>query len=282
MVDSQAGAVWGCSEVVGATGDISTRQPRFVDAGCERAGPTLVWGVFFSRAIRTPSSQGGGDGESISPHNVFVAPDTWWGDIDFDAATKEAERIFKNIWPQASFLPALPDPDRQYQQEEEQLLLETEGTGDISATDFAPGRDVSVTFSDGMLGLQLEMDKQAGLIIVGGMADNGQAISSGRLSIGDILTTVAGQPVAAGISVEQVVKFLLQRLFMQRRHAGFLVLNCVGCVTAGAADQRQCAALDTHLFYSYHRRHGVRARARARARAVKRQKTYPFSHFLPY
>ena len=204
-------ATAGCSEVVGATGDISTRQPRFSDAGCERAGPTLVWGVFFSRAIRTPSSQGGGDGESISPHNVFVAPDTWWGDIDFDAATKEAERIFKNIWPQASFLPALPDPDRQYQQEEEQLLLETEGTGDISATDFAPGRDVSVTFSDGMLGLQLEMDKQAGLIIVGGMADNGQAISSGRLSIGDILTTVAGQPVAAGISVEQVVKFLLQR-----------------------------------------------------------------------
>ena len=68
-----------------------------------------------------------------------------------------------------------------------------------------------MTFSDGMLGLQLEMDKQAGLIIVGGMADNGQAINSGRLSIGDILTTVAGQPVAAGISVEQVVKFLLQR-----------------------------------------------------------------------
>ena len=49
--------------------------------------------------------------------------------------------------------------------------------------------------------------KQAGLILVSGMAEGGQAIHSGKISAGDILTMVGGEPLPhSGISVEQVVQ----------------------------------------------------------------------------
>ena len=130
----------GCTEVVGAAGDFTNRQAA---NDAPPTGPSLVWSAFFCRTIPAESTADGASGNSL-PGNVYVATDARWGDLDFDAATAEAQRIFHRIWPAEPFLPALPDPNRVHMQEEEQLLLETEGARAPRGQDYSHTTCVAV------------------------------------------------------------------------------------------------------------------------------------------
>ena len=112
-----------CTEAVNQSGDVATSAttaatavpPPQLAGDSSSSKPELVWCLFFSKTVRTAPPP------ANLPKNVFVVDETHWGDLDFDGATAQAQKIFETIFPGEPFLPALPDPDAV--QDEAALLL---------------------------------------------------------------------------------------------------------------------------------------------------------------
>ena len=69
--------------------------------------PLLLWEIYFTKEASSVS-----DGVAATiPHGLVLSSAKGEGDVHFEAATQDAERMFRAVLPNEDFLPPAPNPE---------------------------------------------------------------------------------------------------------------------------------------------------------------------------